>query len=165
MPVRILAAVTALFLALAPAVAQDAAAQDYLTLRAGLLVTCTLQEPNFSSVTARPGEPVLCYLWPLRQFGRSVFPRGSYLAGHLSDYEDPGRIAGKGWLKLDFDRLILPSAEIPIMGKLVWTRSWRVDGEGRMLGKGHAGRGSSGRSRSSGRFRWCGCPRGDRVRY
>ena len=98
-------------------------AQDALTLRAGQLVTCTLQEPNFSSVTARPGEPVLCYLWPLREFGRSVFPRGSYLAGHLSDYQDPGRIAGKGWLKLDFDRLILPSAEIPIMGKLVWARS------------------------------------------
>ncbi len=115
-------------------------AQDSLTLRAGQLVTCTLQEPNFSSVTARPGEPVLCYLWPLREFGRSVFPRGSYLAGHLSDYQDPGRIAGKGWLKLDFDRLILPSTEIPIMGKLVWARSWRVDGEGRMLGKGHAGR-------------------------
>ena len=118
MPARILTVVTAFFLALVPA-----AAQDSLVLRAGQLVTCTLQEPNFSSVTARPGEPVLCYLWPLREFGRSVFQRGSYLAGHLSDYQDPGRIAGKGWLKLDFDRLILPSAEIPIMGKLVWARS------------------------------------------
>lgn len=26
------------------------------------------------------------------------------------------------------------------MGKLVWVRSYRVDGEGRILGKGHAGR-------------------------
>lgn len=125
------------FLLVLPAISL---AQDSLILRAGQLVTCTLQEPNFSSVTARAGEPVLCYLWPLREFGRSVFPRGSYLAGRLSDYQDPGRITGKGWLKLDFDRLILPSAEVPIMGKLVWARSWRVDGEGRMLGKGHAGR-------------------------
>lgn len=71
MPARILAVVTTLILALVPA-----AAQDSLVLRAGQLVTCTLEEPNFSSVTARPGEPVLCYLWPLREFGRSVFPRG-----------------------------------------------------------------------------------------
>lgn len=135
MPLRILAAIPALLLAVT-----SLAAQDSLSLRAGQLVTCTMQEPNFSSVTARPGEPVLCYLWPLREFGRSVFPRGSYLAGHLSDYRDPGRIAGKGWLKLDFDRLILPQAEIPIAGKLVWARSYRVDEEGRIVGKGHAGR-------------------------
>ena len=106
MPLRILAVIPALLLGVTPL-----AAQDSLSLRAGQLVTCTLQEPNFSSVTARPGEPVLRYLWPLREFGRSVFPRGSYLAGHLSDYRDPGRIAGKGWLKLDFDRLtISPSS-------------------------------------------------------
>lgn len=135
MPVRIVTIACVLFLA-----AANLAAQDSVMLRAGQILNCTLEEPNLSSLTARIGEPVLCYLGPLREFGRSAFPRGSYLAGRVSDYRDPGRLAGKGWLKLDFDRLILPQSEIPIAGKLVAARSYRVDGEGRILGKGHATR-------------------------
>lgn len=32
-------------------------------------------------------------------------------------YRDPGRFLGKGWIKLEFDRLILPNADVPISGK------------------------------------------------
>jgi len=43
-----------------------------LTLRAGELLICTLQEPNFSSATAEVGEPTVCYLYQLREFGHAA---------------------------------------------------------------------------------------------
>ena len=89
--------------------ATQASAQQTLLIRAGTLIDCTLHEPSFSSKTAQLGEPLICYAAPLREFGVSVFPRGSYFVGRLADYKNPGRIHGKGWMHLDFDRLILLS--------------------------------------------------------
>src|SRR6266852_2283608 len=115
----------------------DLHAQE-ITLRAGRLLQCTLEEPDFSSRTAQIGEPVVCYLRPLREFGYSVFPRGSYLTGRFVDYKDPGRIVGKGWMKLEFDRLILsPTTEVPVATKVVSVRRFRMDAEGKILGRGH----------------------------
>src|SRR5690348_14653961 len=108
-----------------------------LTLRAGRLIQCTLEEPSLSSKTASVGDPVLCYLRSAREFGRSAFPRGSYLAGRFSDAKDPGRFAGKGWMKLEFDRLIFPDTDIPISAKVIAVRRFRVDEEGKILGQGH----------------------------
>src|SRR5437879_10917050 len=68
----------------------SAKAQDIL-VSAGTLIRCTLDEPNFSSVTADIGDPVICHLSSLREFGQSVFPRGSYLGGHLEADKEPGR--------------------------------------------------------------------------
>ncbi len=79
-----------------------------LTLRAGELLLCTLEEPRFSSAAAQVGEPTVCYLGQLREFGHAAFPRGSYVTGRLADSREPGRITGKGWLDIQFDRLILP---------------------------------------------------------
>lgn len=120
------------------------AAQE-IHLRAGTLVHCTLHEPDFSSRTALIGEPVVCYAGPLREFARSVLPRGSYLTGRLTDFREPGRLAGKGWLKLEFDRLVLsPNDEIPLLAKVVSVRGYRVDAEGRILGRGHPTRDAIG---------------------
>src|SRR2546425_688136 len=68
-------------------------AQDIL-VPAGTLLKCTLDEPNFSSATADVGDPVVCHLSSLREFGQSVFPRGSYLGGHLeADIQVPRLVA------------------------------------------------------------------------
>ena len=64
-------------------------------LPAGTLVRCTLEEPNFSSRTAEVGEPVVCQLSSVTVFGRSIFPRGAYLAGHLAEDKEPGRLASR----------------------------------------------------------------------
>jgi len=111
-----------------------------LTLRAGELLICTLQEPNFSSATAEVGEPTVCYVYQLREFGHAAFPRGSDLSGRLADFRDPGRLVGKGWLSLQFDRLILPDTDIPISARVVSVRGFRVDSGGRIEGHGHASR-------------------------
>ena len=109
-----------------------------IRLRAGTLIQCTLYEPHFSSRTAQIGEPVIYYSRPHREFGMSVFPRGSYLVGHFADYRDPSRLVGKGWMKLEFDRLILsPTTEVPVAAKVVSVRGFRMDAEGRILGRGH----------------------------
>ena len=105
---------------------------------AGTLLQCTLDEPNFSSKTAMVGDPVLCHLGPLGSFGHSVFPRGAMLGGHLQDYKDPGRLVGKGWIQLEFDRLVLPGAEIlPLAAKVISAPHMKVDAQGDIHGKGH----------------------------
>lgn len=123
-----------------PAAAQPDSSGDEMLLPAGMLLYCTLHEPGFSSRTARIDDPVLCSAQPVRFFGRVMFPRGAYLGGHLAEYRDPGRLIGKGWMTLEFDRLILPNAAVPLTSKVISVRGFRVDADGRVLGHGHAKR-------------------------
>jgi len=114
-------------------------------LPAGTIMHCTLDEPNFSSKTAQAGDPVLCHLGSVAAFGRPVFPRGAMLSGHLQDSKDPGHFVGKGWLELEFDRIILPGAQVlPLQAKIVAAPKLKVDKEGKMHGKGHPTRDALG---------------------
>ena len=117
----------------------SASARD-VVLPAGTLLQCTLNEPNFSSATADVGDPVLCHLRGQTEFGQQAFPRGSYLVGHLESAKDPGHFWGKGYLKLQFDRIGLPGGDLPIEAKVIATRGYKVDKQGRIDGKGHAKR-------------------------
>ncbi len=111
-------------------------AQDQL-VPAGTLLQCTLDEPNFSSATAAVGDPVLCHLRSMQQFGRPLFPRGSMLGGHLEADKEPGHFFGKGYLKLSFDRIILPNGDLPVPAKVIQARGFKVDKQGAIDGKGH----------------------------
>jgi hypothetical protein len=117
----------------------NAAARDTL-LPAGTLLQCTLNEPNFSTSTASIGDPVLCHLRGLVEFGQEPFPRGSYLAGHLEAAKNPGHFVGKGYLELHFDRIGVPSGDMPVDAKIIAAGKYRVDREGKIRGKGHAKR-------------------------
>jgi hypothetical protein len=117
----------------------NAQAQEVL-VPAGTLLHCTMNEPNFSSATANIGDPVLCHLSGVQEFGRVAFPRGSYLQGHLEADREPGHFVGKGYLRLEFDRIGLPNADVPVPSKVVALRGYRVDREGDIVGKGHAKR-------------------------
>jgi hypothetical protein len=114
-------------------------AQDQL-VPAGTLLQCTMNEPNFSSATAAVGDPVLCHLRTMQEFGRPLFPRGSMLGGHLEADKEPGHFFGKGYLKITFDRIILPSGDLPVPAKVIMARGYKVDKEGDIDGKGHAKR-------------------------
>jgi hypothetical protein len=74
------------------------------------------------------------------EFGQQAFPRGSYLVGHLESAKDPGHFFGKGYLKLQFDRIGVPSGDLPLEAKIIATRGYKVDKEGKIDGKGHAKR-------------------------
>jgi hypothetical protein len=114
-------------------------AQDQL-VPAGTLLQCTLNEPNFSSATAAIGDPVLCHLRTMQEFGKPLFPRGSMLGGHLEADKEPGHFVGKGYMRITFDRIILPSGDLPVPAKVIMARGYKVDKEGDIDGKGHAKR-------------------------
>lgn len=124
-----------LLISLSPA----ASARDQV-LPAGTILQCTLNEPNFSAATAEIGDPVLCHLRGMVEFGEQIFPRGSYLVGHLESAKDPGHFFGKGYMRLQFDRIGLPSGDLPLDVKVIATRGYKVDREGKIDGKGHAKR-------------------------
>ena len=111
-----------------------------MVLPAGTLLKCTLNEPNLSSSTIAVGDPVLCHLHSVTEFGQQAFPRGSYLVGHLESAQDPGHFWGKGNMKLMFDRIGMPNGDMPLDAKVIATRGYKVDKEGDIRGKGHAKR-------------------------
>ena len=111
-----------------------------MILPAGTILRCTLDEPNFSSATVAVGDPVLCRLHSITQFGQQAIPRGSYLVGHLEAAQDPGHFWGKGYMKIQFDRIGLPHGDMPLDAKVIGTRGYKVDKYGDIDGKGHAKR-------------------------
>jgi hypothetical protein len=111
-----------------------------LTVPAGTLLQCTMDEPNFSSRTAHVGDPLLCHVRSLTMFGRPVFPRGAFLSGRLEEFRDPGHFFGKGRLKLEFVSLTVPGGTFPLSAKVVSVPHYRVDAEGDIRGRGHARR-------------------------
>src|SRR5271157_6290165 len=114
-------------------------AQDQL-VPAGTLLQCALDEPNFSSSTAAVGDPVLFDLRTMQELGKPMFPRGSMLGGHLEAEKDPGHFVGKGYLKITFDRVILPNGDLPVPAKVIQARGYKVDKQGAIDGNGHATR-------------------------
>src|SRR5487761_959317 len=119
-------------------VAASAGAQSVVP--AGTLLQCTLNEPNLSSATTNLGDPVVCYLKTVQQFGHIVLPRGSYLEGHVAAEKDPGHFWGKGYLRLEFDRIGLPTTDIPVPSKVIAATGYKGDRQGDIVGKGHAKR-------------------------
>jgi len=114
-------------------------AQDIL-VPAGTLLKCTMNEPNFSSATAQVGDPVLCHLSSVQEFGRNAFPRGAYMSGHLEADKEPGHFFGKGFLKIVFDRIGTPNSDIAVDTKVIAAQGFKVNKEGDIRGKGHATR-------------------------
>lgn len=119
------------------AFATGVCAQRDLLVPAGTLLQCTLNEPNFSSATATVGDPVVCHLRAQQEFGRVLFPRGSMLGGHLEAEKEPGHFFGKGYLKITFDRVILPYGDLPVPAKVIQAQGFKVDKKGDIDGKGH----------------------------
>ena len=106
---------------------------------AGSLLSCTTAEPKMSSKTTAVGDPVLCQLGHSERYGRSVLPSNSYLVGRFEDYKDPGHFVGKGWMELKFDHMVIePDTVVPVNARVVDVPGYKVDSEGRILGKGHA---------------------------
>lgn len=122
------------------AFATGVCAQRDLLVPAGTLLQCTLNEPDFSSATASVGDPVVCHLRPQQEFGKVLFPRGSMLGGHLEAEKEPGHFFGKGYLKITFDRVILPYGDLPVPAKVIQAKGFKVDKKGDIDGKGHAKR-------------------------
>lgn len=125
-----------LLLGLVPVALAQTPGEEFLP--AGTILHCTLDEPNFSSRTAEVGDPILCHTGTLPALGRSLSYRGADLSGHFQDYRDPGHFVGKGWMDLEFYRLVLPGGvTLPLSAKVISVTHFRVDREGKIHGGGH----------------------------
>ncbi|HEV2224379.1 MAG TPA: hypothetical protein VGR84_15400, partial [Candidatus Acidoferrales bacterium] len=63
-----------------------------------------------STRSARPGDPVyLETLFPIVIDSRILIPAGSYVSGEVTEAKRPGRIHGRGEIKIKLDNLILPN--------------------------------------------------------
>ncbi len=103
---------------------------------AGSLVSCTTGDGKISSKTTAIGDPILCKVEHRR--GDFMLPYGSYLGGEFAEYKDPGHFVGKGWMELSFDKLYVGDNVVPLNAKVVDVPGYKIDGQGRILGKGHA---------------------------
>jgi hypothetical protein len=126
----------ALFLVCLP----PAAKAQATLIPAGTLLHCTIDDPTISPKTAQVGDPVLCHLHQISEFGRSAFPRGSYLAGHLEAAKQPGHFIGKGYLDIVFDHIGLPNVDGDLDARIVAAQGQHVDKQGDIVGHGHAKR-------------------------
>jgi len=125
-------------LLLSPAFVAHAARQ---ILPAGSLINCTVSEGKLSSGTAAVGDPVLCQASIMSRNSGARLPFNTYLQGRFEDYKDPGHFVGKGWMELKFDRMVIePRTILPLSARVVDAPGFKVDREGRILGKGHATR-------------------------
>jgi hypothetical protein len=67
------------------------------------------------------------------------------LGGHLEDFKNPGRFVGKGWIQVEFDRLIVPGSEpLALSAKIIQAPHMKVDAQGDVHGKGHPKRDAVG---------------------
>jgi hypothetical protein len=103
---------------------------------AGSLVSCTTGDGRISSKTTAIGDPILCKVEHRR--GDFMLPFGSYLGGEFAEYRDPGHFVGKGWMELSFDKLYVGDNVVPLNAKVVDVPGYKIDAQGRILGKGHA---------------------------
>ena len=126
----------ALFLVCLP----PAAKAQATLIPAGTLLHCTIDDPTISPKTAQVGDPVLCHLHQVSEFGHPAFPRGSYLAGHLEAAKQPGHFIGKGYLDIVFDHIGLPNSDSELDARIVAAQGQHVDKQGDIVGHGHAKR-------------------------
>jgi hypothetical protein len=54
--------------------------------------------------------------------------------------KEPGHFVGKGYLKIEFDRIGFPDSDIPVPSKIIAAKGYKVDKKGDIVGKGHATR-------------------------
>jgi hypothetical protein len=63
-----------------------------------------------STRSAQPGDPVyLEILFPIVIDSRILIPAGSYVSGEVTEAKRPGRVHGRGEIKIKLDNLILPN--------------------------------------------------------
>ena len=90
---------------------------------AGTILHCTLDEPNFSSATAEVGDPVLCNLSSLQQFGRTVFPQVATCRVTSKQLRSPAILSAR-----DICRFNLTGSASPVqIYRSPAKSSWRTD--------------------------------------
>ena len=96
-----------------PATAGDPSAlkprEGKLVVPAGTTLPLVLHN-SITTRNAKPGDAVyLETLFPIVQDGRVVIPAGSYVQGEIIEAKRPGRVKGRGELRVRLNTMILPN--------------------------------------------------------
>ena len=92
-----------------PAPAPPAGSGERITVPTGTRIGVVL-ENGISTHSAKPGDSVyLRTSFPITENNRIVIPVGSYLRGEIIESKRPGRVKGKGELRMRLDTLIFPN--------------------------------------------------------
>jgi len=109
-----------------------------MVLPAGTLLKCTLNEPNLSSATVAVGDPVLCHLHSVTEFGQQAFPARKLPRRTSGIGPGPGTFLGQGQYEADVDRIGHADGDMPLDAKVIATRGYRSIKMATSGGKGHA---------------------------
>lgn len=93
----------------APSPAPVAPLPKYFEVPSGTRLPLVLHNA-ISTRSAQPGDPVyLETLFPIVIDSRILIPAGSYVSGEVTEAKRPGRVHGRGEIKIKLDNLILPN--------------------------------------------------------
>ena len=86
-----------------------AAPPDELTVPAGTKIPLALINSLNTKVSAEGDRVYLQTSFPIVIAGHIIIPKGSYVAGTVTEVKRPGKLKGKGEIYLRFDSLTLPN--------------------------------------------------------
>ncbi|HMD43102.1 MAG TPA: hypothetical protein VKH45_08510 [Candidatus Acidoferrum sp.] len=132
-----------------PAAAPETSTQSqnktgqHIIVPTGTRIGVTL-ENGISTATAKPGDSVYFRTsFPITIDNKVVVPVGSYLRGEVSDAKRPGRVKGKGELRLRLNTMIFPNGYTVDMNAEPHSTDsgsqTKTDSEGKITGPGGKG--------------------------
>ncbi|MBZ5701927.1 MAG: TrbI/VirB10 family protein [Acidobacteriia bacterium] len=126
-----------------PAPAAPRATGDTVTVPAGTRLPVVL-ENGISTQSAKPGDSVYFQTaFPVTQDNRIIIPVGSYVRGEVIEAKRPGRVKGRGEIRLRLDTLILPNGYTINLNAAPTGADTggkeKVDSEGKIEGGGNKG--------------------------
>ena len=128
----------------APAPAPRPSSGQVITVPPGTRVGVTL-ENGISTNSAKPGDSVYFRTSvPITQNNKIVIPVGSYLRGEVTDSKRPGRVKGRGELRIRLVTLIFPNGYTVDMNAEPRSTDGgsgtKTDNEGKITGPGGKGK-------------------------
>jgi hypothetical protein len=127
-----------------PAAAHNAGPGERITIPAGTRLGVVL-ENGISTRNAKPGDSLYFRTsFPITQNNRVVVPVGSYLRGELLDSKRPGRVKGRGELRMRLNTLIFPNGYTVDLAATPRSADGNgketTDSEGKVTGPGGTGK-------------------------
>jgi len=114
-----------------------------ITVPAGTRLGVTL-ENGISTNSAKPGDSVYFRTsFPVTMNNKVVIPVGAYLRGEVTDSKRPGRVKGKGELRIRLNTLILPNGYTVDLNAEPHSTDGggtKTDSEGKITGPGGKGK-------------------------
>jgi len=126
-----------------PAAPRPASTGATVTVPSGTRIGVTL-ENGISTGTAKPGDSVYFRTsFPITINNKVVVPVGSYLRGEITESKRPGRVKGRGELRLKLNTLVFPNGYTVDLNAEPHSADGgqtKTDSEGKMTGPGGKGK-------------------------